>query len=220
MYIDGKLFHILAETESERYLGRTLCFRDCHAVEIKRRICAGWAKFHCFKSELTGKHYSLQSRLRLFEAVVSTTVLFGSCTWATTKEMLSALDVARRKMLRYVLRIFRRNDGCEEWPDYLKRVARTVEHCDSTYKLVPWSYQARARKWKFAGELARRRDRRWSSLIVDWKPTWGYRSVGRPCVRWLDDIARYAGEDWQTLALDSDAWEAHSSGFINAEEVV
>ena len=217
--IDGKLFHILVETESEGYLGRTLCFYGCHVVEFKRRISAGWANFRCFKNELIGKDYSLQSRLRLFEAVITTTVLFGSCTWATTKETLSALDVARRKMLRYVLRIFRHNGGCEEWSDYLARVARSVEHCDFAYKLVPWSCQAKARKWKFAGELARCTDGRWTKLILDWKPAWGYRRVGRPCVRWSDSLVRYAGGNWAELALEPDTWETHCSGFINFDEM-
>ena len=98
-------FDILGEHEAERYLGRKFCMLDCHSTELQNRVAAGWAKFHSFRSELTGKGYSVKSRVRLFEAIITTTVLHGSCTWALTCAMAATLDAVRRKMLRLVLRI-------------------------------------------------------------------------------------------------------------------
>ena len=223
LQIGAKTFAILGESEAERYLGRKLCLHECQATELKNRVAAGWAKFQSFKEELTGKNYSVKSRLRLFEAVVSTTILNGSCTWALTRTMTETLDRARRKMLRLVLRIFRRRVGeadevaLEEWPEYLQRSARIIDRFEEAYKLVPWSLQAKARKWRFAGELVRCGDRRWSKLILDWVPSYGKRSVGRPATRWADDIEKYAGGDWQLLAGNPVEWESHCSGYVASE---
>ena len=95
--------------------------------------------------------------IRLFESVVSTTVLHGSFTWAMTKAMAEDLDVARRKMLRYILRIFRRktmqnseDTELEPWVDYLKRAARIIEKAESFFGMESWSVQAPMRKLAFA----------------------------------------------------------------------
>ena len=126
--------------------------------------------------------------------------------------MAHELDVARRKMLRLVLRICWRKD-CVDWPEYLQLAAEKIANFDSWYRLVPWSLQAKARKWRFAGALARCDDDRWSHIILDWHPIHGKRSVGRPVTRWCDEIIEYAGDDWIALAKDQDSWEDHCSGF-------
>ena len=172
----------LAEATAERYLGGKLCVSGCQSTEFHNRLAAGWAKFHTFRNELTSKSYSVRSRLRLFEAVVSTTVLFGCCSWALTKAMVTELDITRRRMLRYVLRIYRRDDT---WKDYLQRAARTIEDFDDRFRLVAWSQQYRMRKLSFAGFIGRCTDGRWSQRILFWEPC-GFRSVGRPACRWSD----------------------------------
>ena len=218
LQIGTSSFAILSEYESERYLGRKFCLHKCQATELHHRISAAWAKFQSFKQELTGKNCSVKSRLRLFEAVVSSTVLHGSCTWALTRHMAETLDIARRKMLRHVLRIFRRRTGetnLEEWSEYMKRSARVIEDHDAWYNLVAWSLQARARKWKFAGALVRSNDQRWSKLVLDWVPAHGKRNVGRPLTRWVDGIEKYAGGEWKLLAASHEDWGAYRSSFVS-----
>ena len=134
--------------------------------------------------------------------------------------MAEDLDVARRKMLRYVLRVFRRrvmqnlDEVLEAWPDYMQRAARTIEKGDLTFGLQSWCVQARVRKWTFAGELARRADSRWSQRVLDWYPD-GLRNIRRPFTRWSDDIVAYAGLNWQELAIDEERWKLHCSGFLS-----
>ena len=55
------------------------------------------------QQELTGKHYSLNSRLKLFDAVITPTVLYGSECWTTTKHLEDILRTTQRKMLRIIL---------------------------------------------------------------------------------------------------------------------
>ena len=57
---------ILQMSASLKYVGCQISLEKCRAKFIKH------------KQELTGKHYSLHSRLRLFNSVVTPTVLYGS----------------------------------------------------------------------------------------------------------------------------------------------
>ena len=61
-----------------------------------------------FKHELTSKHYSLHDRLRLFEAVVTPTVLYGSTSWSLTLGGEKLLMTAQRRILRMILGSSRR----------------------------------------------------------------------------------------------------------------
>ena len=134
--------------------------------------------------------------------------------------MARNLDVVRRKMLRYVLRIFRKRskqNGTyiyeEDWAEYLKRAARRIVMYHIAYSLESWSCVFKMRKWNFAGRLARSTDRRWSSLLLDWTPSYARRSAGRPHTRWEDDLVSYAG-DWRSLAQDEVAWKYHGNGYV------
>lgn len=44
------------------------------------------------------------------------------------------------------------------------------------------------RKWRMAGQVARRRDDRWASKVLGWTPKRGARRVGRPKAKWWDAI--------------------------------
>ena len=113
-------------------------------------------------------------------------------------------------MLRNVFRIFRRRSGEEEpenWVDYVKRSARKVDTLAEQMEMEGWIATSRRRKWKFAGELARKQDNRWSNLLLNWKPNRGHgRSQGRPCTRWSDSIEEFAGGDWLSIAGDKCRW--------------
>eukprot|EP00973_Karenia_brevis_P085813 11903845-Karenia_brevis.AAC.1 len=59
-----------------KYLGRKLTFHDQSQTELQNRIAAAWGKFNQFRHELTSRIYPLTDRLRLFDAVVTATVLY------------------------------------------------------------------------------------------------------------------------------------------------
>ena len=88
---------------SLKYLGCQISFGEMQEMELRQRIRAGWAKFMEYRQELTGKYYSLNSRLKLFDAVITPTVLYGSECWTTTKHLEDVLRTTQRKMLRMVL---------------------------------------------------------------------------------------------------------------------
>ena len=81
MYAGNGRVEILPYEEATKYSGRKLTFgSNVHDLEIVHRIGCGCAKLHGHREELCGKHYPFQDRLRLFEAVVTTTLLYASGT--------------------------------------------------------------------------------------------------------------------------------------------
>ena len=191
---------VLPRSGKIKYLGRQITFENATVVELSNRIKAAWAKFMQYKSELTTKSYSLSDRLRLFEAVVTPTVLYGSEAWTMTAEMSRLLRTTQRRMLRMVLGQGRRRtervherqqddhksedsegnsasiqeaeeDGLETWVDWIRRVTHSVENSLKKLKIRPWIEQARKRKWKFAGELhSGDGEQKWTHLALRWDP--------------------------------------------------
>jgi len=219
--VDEKEVQILAENCAERYLGRKLCFEDSQLIELRNRISAGWAAFHKHKAELCCKFYRLRDRVKLFDAVVTPAVLYGSSTWALTQSMEKHLKTARRRMLRYVFRIHRQRGPApdfelEDWVGFVRNAAQKVDKIADSMGMESWIRLHRLRKWHFAGKLARQCDHRWSQQVVSWRPNEGFgRSAGAPKTRWADQLEKFAGGDWMTLAQDPAAWSAAGDVFIS-----
>ena len=79
--VGGKEVNIMKEKEAEKYLGRKLGFSNSNEVELQNRLNAGWAAFHKHKGELCNRHYRTRDRARLFDAIITPTVLYGSAAW-------------------------------------------------------------------------------------------------------------------------------------------
>ena len=183
-----------------KYLGRQITFENATVVEISNRIKASWAKFMQYKNELTKKTYSLSDRLKLFESIVSPTVLYGSETWTLTVEMARLLKTTQRRMLRMILGQGRRRierthevanedqspdesdddeevaqdheeNALEPWVDWIRRVTHNVEDTLERLKIRTWNEQARKRKWRFAAELhSGSGEQKWSHVALRWNP--------------------------------------------------
>ena len=106
--MDGQKVEVLQPGESVAYLGRCLCFQNFADRELDNRINKGWAKFAMYKGELCDGAYSLIHRLRLFNAVVTPSVMYGAGCWTMTGERERKLRTAQRKMLRKMLRMGRK----------------------------------------------------------------------------------------------------------------
>ena len=96
------------EEDAEHDLGLNKSFMSGQEQELRHRIANAWAAFHNHKHELCNQYYAIKDRIRLFEATVTQTALYGSAAWALTKDMRRRLYVERRKMLRYEFRLFRK----------------------------------------------------------------------------------------------------------------
>ena len=103
MLIDGLKIEVLSREGSTMYLGRLLSAHNTQDTELDFRIERAWKKFFAHKSELCGKGYRLRDRLKLFDSVVTSTVLYGSGTWTMTQAREAKLRVHQRKMLRWMI---------------------------------------------------------------------------------------------------------------------
>ncbi|GFO41883.1 endonuclease-reverse transcriptase [Plakobranchus ocellatus] len=69
-------------------------------------------------------------------------------------------------------------------------------------------------KWRWAGHIAREKDNRWTKRCTEWQPRSGRRDRRRPEARWMDDIRRAAGPQWQRKAQDRRKWKTSAEGYI------
>jgi hypothetical protein len=209
---------VLREDEAERYLGRKLCLNEHHAAELSHRFAAGWASFMKNKAALCNRSCSLRSRLRAFDAIVTPTVLYGASSWAMTTKMEQLLCSTRRRMLRYIVGVRRKQD--ETWVEYIKRATHTSMSFATTCGVQSWIEIQRRKKWRIAGKAARCSEDRWCKRILNWQPWFRCnpkRDVGRPRTRWNDDIVSIAGESWTEAAADQAFWRTLEDGYLNKQ---
>jgi len=209
---------ILDECQAERYLGRSLCFADSQEAEFRDRVVVGWASFHQHKGELCNKFDRLAVHATLVDSVVTSTVLYGSAAWGLTQGLEKKLTTVRRRMLRYVFRIHRKRAEAggelEDWVQYVQSSAHRVDELSLSLGMTGWIKAYRIQKWRFAGELARRTDSRWSQQAVKWKPNCGFgRAQGAPRTGWENQLVTFDGGNWMALALDVDTWTASEDIF-------
>jgi hypothetical protein len=201
------------------YLGKALNLHELHDTEIKHRMSKAWAKFAMYKEELTNKTYSLKSRLRLFQSVVTPSALYCCGSWTMTADRERLLRTTQRKMLRNILGGKRQvrnsdtstdgeekdtseegsmnidaedhlDDQLEDYTEWIKRTTREAEASYQKFVGEDWVVEQRRRKWQWAGHVARRCDGRWNRILLDWAPT-GSRARGRPHRRWNEEIVKY-----------------------------
>eukprot|EP00973_Karenia_brevis_P030948 4269341-Karenia_brevis.AAC.1 len=84
--VAGGRVAILGESESQKYLGRSLSFAKTMDIELDSRIKLGWKKFFAMKRVLCNRAYPLRQRVKLFNTCVTPTVLYGSVAWTLTQE--------------------------------------------------------------------------------------------------------------------------------------
>ena len=190
----GNEVQVLLPNESAMYLGRKVCFNTFDDTEIQHRINKGWAAFGKHKSVLCCRNYPLHSRLRLFDATVSPTVLYGSGAWTMTAERCTVLKSTFRRMLRQIFGILRRyarehtgDTAAEPWVDWIVRATHKAENEFQKAGFCNWLEALTKRKQRLYSRIQSSTDGRWAKQVLDWQPA-GNRNVGRPVTRWTDSL--------------------------------
>ena len=127
-YVDvaGSMIEMIRANQCHKYLGTSLQgdLRYRAKSNIAYRTKCAWSKFHLFYSSLTSKHVPTSLRLRLFNSVITPTILYGLTTCPLTKHDYDQLAVLQRKMLRQIIGWTKLPD--DEWDDVYRRIRQNI----------------------------------------------------------------------------------------------
>ena len=243
--VDAQQFAVLGYEESTKYLGRKVCYNDLHEAEFSNRLAAAWGSFTRHKQELTDRRHRLHNRLKLFDAVVSSTLLYGCETWSLRVDQQRRLQVVQRKMLRMVLNSKRRtlpgsnaSDATEDsgsesdptylepWVDFLKRTAQWTDQQLERAGLCQWTVQWKSRKWSWAAKLMEGNTDKWSTMATLWQPLLHSsvsrgRRQARPKKRWDQEFVDYVEKAFPQQGkrwqdlAKEEWWQNESENFAN-----
>ena len=229
------MVEIVQPEASHKYLGRYLPgeFTFRQNVEVNHRIKCGWYAFGRHSAILCNRNVSVKLRLRLFDAVVTPTILFGLAVLPLSQVSLNKIEVVQRKMLRKIAGWVR--IGNEPWEETMRRMKDRVSCALQQYPVMPWKKRIGKALWKFILRVKTAPENSWIQQSSMWAPNemnddasdfLPYRCRGRPCLKW-DSVVRefcllHYGESWQKLSIDilSRCTEAFVEYFHNCDNDV
>ena len=139
---------------------------------------------------------------KLYNQCVWPAITYASENWTITKALEWHLAAAQRNMERAVIGVSWRDHRTDEWIRRKTKV-RDIMH------------DIKARKWTWAGHIARRQEKRWTFQVTDRRPMDGSRSRGRPPKRWRNEIdAFWRSVTWKQNAQDILSWKNNAEAFI------
>lgn len=196
--VDNKVLEVV---EEYIYLGHNIMLgKNNQTAEIGRRIRLAWAAFGNLAHILKEPKMPINLKRKVFDACVLPVMLYGLETVTLTKKSAQRLRVCQRAMERAMLGISLRDRQTNENIRAKTRVSDAVE-------------QAARSKWRWAGHVARN-DVKWTKIIMQWRPRLTKRSVGRPLLRWRDDIQRRAGKNWILTAQCRTTWKRLEEAYV------
>jgi len=182
---------VLDPAASTIYLGRALSLTAPHDVELEHRISKAWAKFPVFKQGLTDKNVPLHLRLKLFNAILTPSVLYGCGSWVMTSARKAQLRSMQMQMLRKILgrkRITTEPGGdIETWVEWVQRVTTEVRQVMRTHGVSDWVEERCLRMKRWSCKVKDMNSDLWAKRVLYWSPA-GCRSRGHPRTRWADQL--------------------------------
>ena len=181
----------LSENQKHKYLGRMFSgeVRNRGRVAVEHRICCGWMKYHALKQVFEDKHIRIRLRLKLFDAAISSTVLYSLETCPLTEKLLHRLDVVQRTMLRRIIGWVHFGDD-DTWEERGHKMKERFQKCMEFYPVNEWSDAIHKRKSILVSKIDELPLLTCSAL--KWDPIacssanfcYAHRSRGRPLTRW------------------------------------
>lgn len=149
----------------------------------------------------------METKKRIFESNVLSVLLYGAQTWALTEGQLLGLARTQIAMERSMLNIKRKD-----------KISNTSIR--NRTKIMDCRYKCKKLKFNYAGHVARGEGGdRWERKVLEWTPRGQKRKVGRPKIRWEDEIIRHSGIAWKRTVSNRDRWkrvgEAYAQGWAH-----
>ena len=141
----GSMVELVRGAATHKYLGRMFSgdLTKRGQCNLSHRLSCGWFKFHCFQHSLLNRKIPVHLRLRLFESVVSPTVLYSLSSTPLTATQQQKLDATQRKMLRRIVGWVHHSD--EDWHSIGARMKARLDAALVRSPVRTWS-EARNRQ--------------------------------------------------------------------------
>jgi hypothetical protein len=117
-------------------------------------------------------------KVRTYKTIIRPVILYGNETWTITGKMASTLMILERKILR---KIYGPKSEQGIW-----RIRSNLE-IQNMYKSPDIVTEIKVRGLERLGHVVRMEDTRLPKMVFNGKPE-GRCGVGRPRLRWLDDV--------------------------------
>lgn len=185
-------------TTDFKYLGVTIDQENREEVEVNARLILGNKCYWALKTLLKCRLLSRKTKSKLYKTIIQPIVLYGSETWTLTKNQEKKIIIFENKVLRTIYGPINENGV---W-----RV-RTNKELREMYTDPDIIAQIKSRRLRWAGHVKRREAVSMLRMVSE-NPPRGKRPLGRPRLRWQDQVQRDIGKlgaeaDWME---DRERW--------------
>jgi hypothetical protein len=229
--IDGMLLPIVPLWEDFKVLGVQFTLVDGVVAELDARVAAAWGIFYKIWPLLRRRGTSLAKRLRLFETNVSKSMMWACESWTLTVKDKQRLQSVERAMLRRFAGP--RRNSTEDYIPWLSRATHAAEQARNSVGIKSWTDSVAAKRWSWAGHVARMYAQRWASRLTKWRGSDWWKgqdhdtNSGRPLRaraghfrRWENELVKFAthigwNSWWQTAqTMTTPSWNNYCADFI------
>ena len=153
---------------------------------------------------MKSRNISRRTKLRIYNIIIRPTVLYGCETWTLTKERMRKLEVFENGILRRITGPIY-DAETNQWQRRHNTDIRNLTDQPYIQDII------RSRRLQWAGDWARMNEDRVPKIAMN-GAVQGTRPVGRPRIRWSDNIKRDVQEitpnvdNWQEVAEDREMW--------------
>ena len=177
---------VLGAGQVHKYLGRVFSGDLCNRgkCNLSHRISCGWQKFHEFSGTLLNRKIAVHLRFKLFDSIITPTVLYSLTSSPLTAGQLNTLDCSQRKILRRIVGWIQ----CEgdDWHAMGQTMKRRLSHALQRYPIDDWSITRNMQRDRLLHRLACGQAPTIVCRVHEWLPE-GRRKRGRPLTRWTEN---------------------------------
>ena len=165
-----------------------------------KNLVVTFFEFQCtFYYIWRNKHISLKVKVRLYESLVMSTMLYSAELWPLTIPQKKKLDAAYLKFQRRLLGI--------TWKDKVRN-----EDIRNQTKLQRMDLIIKERRLRWLGHVLRMEDDRIPKQAIRWQmDSCSRRRPGRPRLNWIDTVTR----DLKSIGM---AWEEAEQAAVDKED--
>ena len=185
------MLSVMTSSDLHKYLSKQVSRDLCSRTEtnMEYRLQCAWGRFHANAKVLLNPDISMKLRLKMFEAVVTPTAVYGMATEALTMRQRERIEVTRRNMIRRMMGCFKR--AGESWHEHGSRQAQRLAATLQTHPVAEWLPAIDRARWRFLCRICHDEGRGWPHVVLRWNPPTSARRRGRPKKRWTDSMTQF-----------------------------